>query len=132
MVTRLAVVVLILGLVPSSAFAQSLRHAAKQEGIRLAQNQRPTTARGDNPYETPAIILISGGTLLSVLALVAPAGINCDNDLNCETTGHKGLLVAGLGMAGVGVGLFMKGERQRSPDIALLPGGVYVGKRVKF
>jgi hypothetical protein len=133
-VIRRAVALILLSvLLPTSAFAQSIRQSAKDEVAKLVQAQRPSTARGDNPYETPAILLMAGGAGLTVLAAVLPPGLKCDNFGDCATTGHKGLLVSGLGLAGFGAVLFLKGQSQRRPDIVPLPGrGLYVGQRLTF
>lgn len=134
MFKRLAAASLVLGLLPSAAFAQSIRESAAKEVAKLAQaqTQRPSSA-GENPYRTPAIVLMGGGAALALVGLEMKScsiGIGTDYSVNCGS--NKGVMFAGLGAAGLGAVLFARGESQRRPFIAAIPGGVYIGKRIKF
>ena len=123
-------------LLPSLAFAQNrpLKLDLKTATSSLGKAQRPA-ARGDNPYETPAIILMAAGGGL-VLFSMLDQGVSCSSSVttfNCGSHANKGLLFAGLGSAGAGVFLFMKGEAQRNhPMIAPLPRGFILSHRIKF
>lgn len=135
MAKRLLAVALVCGLLPSPAFAQSIQKAIKAEAVRAAQTQRPA-ARGRNPYQTPAIVLLGVGAGLFVLAFVSPSGFKCDADddfnVDCGTTANKGLLFGGLGAAGVGAYLYFKGENMRGPNIKPVSRGLVLEKRIRF
>lgn len=125
---------LVLALSATPALASDLMASATKAATEAAQTQRPA-ARGQNPYKTPGIILLSAGAGLTLLAFLAPSGVSCQEtgrglfDVSCGTTTNKGLLFGGLGAMGVGGFLLMK---KPSPSIQFGPGHVGVTHRIAF
>jgi hypothetical protein len=132
MVKRVAALAIVVGLLPSASFAQSLKGSiVRQAEASLARVQRPA-AQGRNPYATTAIVLMAGGGVLAILGFLDTTGFECSSSasgttVGCGTTKNKGLIFAGLGTAAVGALLYKMGEDRRgSPMIAPIPGGVYI------
>lgn len=78
---------------------------------------------------------VGGG--LTVYGLTHTTGVECDfgnANLGCKTTRSKGLVFGGLGAAGVGLWLFMRGERQRNvmPSISFDGRTIVASKRWSF
>ena len=84
--------------------------------------------------------MIGGGAALALLAFVNPTGATCTDrstattvSVSCGTTANKGLLFGGLGAAGVGAALLVRGEQLRSQTaIAATPHGLAVQRRFRF
>lgn len=137
MLKRLALAGMIVSLLPAPSFAQSI--LALAERAVAAELQRPAS-QGRNPHATPAIVLMGAGASLVALAFIAPSGVSCEDtgrnlaDISCGTHANKGLLFTGIGAAGVGVFLWMKGDRQRQsqPSVAPTAGGFVVRQRFSF
>lgn len=133
---------LMMTLASQPAFADPvLRRSIDNAATRFAQAASRPAARGENPYMVPGLVLISGGGVLTLYAFLSPSGVECSDtstrntfSVECGTKANKGLLFTGLGAAGVGVLLLMKGEKHRnaSPSIVAVPGGAAVLHRIQF
>lgn len=90
----------------------------------------------------PGIALVGGGALLMLLGFMSTSGVECTVGetrsgtitSGCDSKSNKGLIFAGLGAAGLGGVLIMRGEKQRNSAPYIMPtaGGVAVGQRLSF
>lgn len=131
-----AALVIVSFAVPSSVMAQSLRAAAVRKASDVA-SQNSTVA--DNPYKTPALVLMAGGAGLLVIGLMQERGVKAEGDIFDdefavkETGGSKtALIVLGAAAAASGAGLWFWGENKKNAraDAAFTPAGVRL--RVRF
>jgi len=114
----------------------SIRAAAKS-----LSSQSRSAARGENPYETPGLVLLGVGGGVLVYGLLYPTGVGCtDNStktnvaFDCGTTHSSGVIIAGAAMAGVGTYLLWKGQQNKSrgPEVAPTAKGVVVKQRIRW
>ena len=137
---RVITVVLALLIAAPSAYADTLFRRSIDKAVAAeVQASRRRAARDENPHKVLALGLIGAGATLAILAFVMPSGVECREtgpsvfSLECGTKANKGLLFAGLGAAGLGGIMYMKGERQRAaPSITPTIGGVVIRQRVRF
>lgn len=125
-----------------TAFAGGIRDSIPGAVERNLAEQARQRGRGDNPMMIPGIALIGGGGLLMALGLMSSSGVECTVGESrsgaitggCDTKSNKGLIFAGLGAAGVGGFLLMRGAKQRNSSPYIMPtvGGVSVGQRLSF
>lgn len=131
--------ILICSLVAEPVFAGDLATSISKAATELAEQQRPA-ARGDNPYMIPGLALIGGGGVLAILGMLSTSSVTCTSTdtrntstVACDSGNNKGMLFGGLGIAGVGVFLLMKGEKERKDiDVAITPHGGFVKKTLRF
>lgn len=138
---RVVTVVLALTVAVPAAHADTLfRRSIDKAVAEQAQAPRRRAARDENPHKVAALTLLGVGATLAVLGFVLPSGAECTDSstsrgfaVECGTKANKGLLFAGVGAAGLGGFLYMKGERQRAaPSITATAGGVIIRQRVRF
>jgi len=128
---QIAVVALVIALLPTSAFAQSIRTSIKTV-VAAGAEQRPA-ARGRNPHKTKGLVLLAAGVgmvLLSALASETDCPIGQFGP-ECSTSANGPLLFGGLGVTGVGIFLMAKG----APSPQIKPGlgtSVVVGHKFTF
>lgn len=137
---RVVTAVLVLLVATPAAYADTLfRRSIDKAVAEEAQAATRRAARDENPHKGAAITLLSAGAGLVLLGFVMPSGAECKETnsslygIECGTKANKGLLFAGLGAAGLGGFMYMKGEQQRAtPSIMTTAGGVVVRSRVRF
>lgn len=112
---------------------------AVETAVVEAVAQRSGRTRRSNPYGTVSYVLMGAGGLLTVYGLVHSTGVKCEEgsgllDFNCSGTKSKGVIFSGLGAAGLGAWLFMRGERQRNvmPSISFDGRTIVANKRWSF
>jgi hypothetical protein len=134
-IAALLVGTLVCSLAAEPAFAGDLTTSISKAATELA-GQQSTAARGANPYMIPGLALIGGGGVVAVLGMLSTTSASCTvstSTVACDTGNNKGLLFGGLGIAGVGVWLLMKGEHERKDiDVAITPRGAAVKKTIRF
>ena len=90
---------------------------ALEAAAREAAMQRGGRTRRSNPYGTASYVLMGAGGVMTLYGMLY-RGAKCEYDpttfIDCKRTANKGLLFSGLGAAGLGVWLFVKGEGQRN------------------
>ena len=118
---RVVTVVLALIVAAPSAYADTLFRRSIDKAVAAEVQANRRAARDENPHKAAAITLLSAGAGLVILGFTMPSGVECtDNStsrtisIDCGTKANKGLLFAGVGAAGLGGFLYMKGERQRA------------------
>jgi hypothetical protein len=136
--TRLLVVVLVLSMT-APAFAD-IRESAAAQARRKAQ-EAPAAKRA-NPYFWPGVGLMGGGALLALYGFnhttgaeihigTDPAGI--PTSITAEEKKATGLGFVGLGIAGAGAFVYMKGNKQSAmPSVQFGAGRMALTHRVSF
>jgi len=123
------------------AFAESQFRKSMTDAAVADAQARSRRARAENPYKMPGLVLLSAGAALTLFGFIFPSGVECTDrggafslDVQCGTKANKGLLFTGIGAAGVGTFLMMKGSRDSSasPSVSPLVGGFVVRKSVGF
>lgn len=137
-VRRAAAMVLVMVMAASPVMAGDLSKSVKTAVEREMAQSRPA-ARGENPYKIAAIGLMGGGATLTILAFTNPTGVECSDkggltsySVECGTKANKGLLFSGIGAIGLGAFLFWKGERERSPEIVVHGGRLFIRERISW
>lgn len=103
---------------PTLVAGQTIQAAAIREASKVANQPAKV---GSNPYRTPAIALMAGGTGLLILGLAQERGVKTEGDIFNdtfevkETGGSKtALIVLGVLAAGSGAGLWFWGEDKKN------------------
>ena len=99
--------------------APSILDSAMEAGTTAgaAAVQRNRRTRRSNPYGPMSYALMGVGGGLAIYGMIHTSGVECDiseTGLGCKETRNKAVIFSGLGAAGAGLWLFMKGENERN------------------
>lgn len=99
--------------------------------------QRNRRTRRTNPYGTLSYVLMGAGGTIAVYGMTHTSGVECDiggDQIGCRQTKSKSVIFSGLGAAGLGLWLFVKGEGQRNmaPSIWFDGRTIVASKRWSF
>ena len=138
MIRRLVPLILIICLVPVSAYADLRESIAKQ--ATLAAQQQAASPLPANPYKTPALALMAGGGGLLVLGLLQERGAEVSSvgsSVSVKETGGSKTALMGLGVAAGAGGAVMwflgENKRKASPSrVWLSPRGAGFSHSVGF
>jgi hypothetical protein len=140
--TRQVLISLLVASLPTSqALAGDIKTSMSEAARRSASSQSRPAARGENPYETPGLVLLGVGGGVLVYGLLYPTGVDCTDrstrtnvSFDCGTTHSAGVTIAGAAMAGVGTFLLWRGQQNRSrgPEVAVKAGSMAIQQRIRW
>lgn len=136
---RLLASLLVICLLPASAFAESLRAAAERAVLRI-EGAAQVQPAGRNPYKTPALALMAGGGALLLIGLLQDRGAEVNTSGSSVSVTEKGgskttLTALGAAAGAGGAFLWFWGENKKkriAPSVSVGRGALYASAQVRF
>jgi hypothetical protein len=112
---------------------------AREARRAAASSQSAGGPQGRNELLMPGLAVAGVGTAVLLYGLVHETGVECSASANllstnCGVTKSKGVIIAGLAIAGTGGFLIWKGNKDRKarPEIVPTIGGALVRQRFRW